>query len=234
MGSTRLPGKILKKVMNKPLLEYQIERLKQVKNADNLIIATTKNQIDQPVKMLCEKLQCSYYLGSEKNVLSRYYEAALKFKADCIVRINADCPLIDPEIVEEIIGYYHLNSNKFDYVSNILEKSYPIGLHTEVFSMNALIRANQNASSKIEQEHVTPYIYRNPDIFRLYSYSIKDDLSKYRWTVDYPEDLRLVRVILEKLYPVNPGFKMMDIIDLMNSDKNLMQINNNFTKEQTL
>jgi spore coat polysaccharide biosynthesis protein SpsF len=234
MGSTRLPGKILKKVMGKPLLEYQIERLKKVRNVDDVVIATTINQIDQPVKELCEKLHCSYFRGSENNVLLRYYEAAIKFKAECIVRVNADCPLIDPDIVGDIIEYYHLNYNEIDYVSNILEKSYPIGLHLEVFSMEALVRANHNANSATEREHVTPYIYRNPDLFRLFSYSIQDDLSKFRWTVDYPEDFKLIRIIIERLYQNKKDFNMLDIINLMNSDASLMQINSQFTKEQTV
>jgi spore coat polysaccharide biosynthesis protein SpsF len=234
MGSTRLPGKILKKVMGKSLLEYQIERIKKVRNVDDVVIATTTNQIDQPVKELCEKLHCSYFRGSEDNVLLRYYEAAVKFKAECIVRVNADCPLIDPEVVEEIIGYYHLNYNEIDYVSNILEKSYPIGLHTEVFSMEVLRRISRRNGNSIEREHVTPYIYNNPDIFRLFSYVIKEDFSQYRWTVDYLEDFELISLILKKLYPYKKFFNMFDIIRLMNSDPSLMEINSRFTKKQTL
>ena len=176
MGSTRFPGKILKKVMGRPLLEYQIERLRRVKNINDVVIATTTNQIDKPVKELCEELHCSYFRGSESDVLLRYYETAVKFNAECVVRVNSDCPLIDPGVIDEIIEYY-FNHNELDYVSNILEKSYPIGLHTEVFSMKALRQANDNANSAIEREHVTPYIYRNPDIFKLFSYSIEDDLE---------------------------------------------------------
>ena len=100
--------------------------------------------------------------------------------------------------------------------------------------MEALRKANHNANSATEQEHVTPYIYRNPDIFRIFSYSIQDDLSKYRWTVDYPEDFKLIRIILERLYQNNTDFNMFDIVNLMNSDASLMQINSQFTKEQTL
>jgi len=233
MGSTRFPGKILKKVMGRPLLEYQIERLRRVKNINDVVIATTTNQIDKPVKELCEELHCSYFRGSESDVLLRYYETAVKFNAECVVRVNSDCPLIDPGVIDEIIEYY-FNHNELDYVSNILEKSYPIGLHTEVFSMEALRRANYNAGGAIEREHVTPYIYRNPDIFKLFSYSIEDDLSKYRWTVDYPEDFELIRIILTDLYPNKADFNMFDIINLMNSDASLMQINSQFTKEQTL
>jgi spore coat polysaccharide biosynthesis protein SpsF len=233
MGSTRLPGKVLKRVMGRPLLEYQIERLKKVENVTDVVIATTISQNDDPIKELCKELHCSYFRGSESDVLLRYYETAIKFNAECIVRVNSDCPLIDPGVVEEIVEYYS-NHNELDYVSNILEKSYPIGLHTEVFSMKALRQANDNANSAIEREHVTPYIYRNPDIFKLFSYSIEDDLSKYRWTVDYPEDFELIRIIIMGLYPDKADFNMFDIINLMSSDPGLIKINSRFAKEQTL
>ena len=233
MGSTRFPGKILKKVMGRPLLQYQIERLKKVKNVTDVIIATTTNQRDNPIKELCEELHCSYFRGSESDVLLRYYEAAIKFDADYIVRVNSDCPVIDPSVIEEIVEYYS-NHNELDYVSNILEKSYPVGLHTEVFSMEALRKANNDANTAIEREHVTPYIYRNPDIFKIFSYSIKNDLSKYRWTVDYPEDFELIRIIITELYPKKADFNMFDIIKLMSLDPNLININSRFTKEQTL
>ncbi len=232
MGSTRLPGKILKKIMGRPLLEYQIERLRKVRNVDDVVIATTTNKIDIPVKKLCETLKCSYFQGSENDVLLRYYEAALEFNATCIIRVNADCPLIDPLIIEKMVEHYK-NHRELDYVSNILEKSYPIGLHTEVFSIDALSMANNRATEE-EREHVTPYIYRNPNIFRLFSYSIDDNFSKYRWTVDYPEDFELIRLVYTKLYIEKPDFDMFDVINFMNSDPRLIQINSQFTKNQTI
>jgi len=234
MGSTRFPGKILKRVMGKPLLEYQIERLKNVKNVDDVVVATTINQIDQPVKDLCEKLHCSYFRGSENDVLLRYYEAAVKFKAECIVRVNADCPLIDSSVIEEIVEYYQSNHSEFDYVSNILEKSYPIGLHAEVFSMEALTIANRNSDSSVEREHVTPYIYRNSDLFRLFSYKIKEDFSQYRWTVDYPQDLEVVRRIIKGIYPIKPNFNMYDILSFLRLNSDISDINSDIKKKQTL
>ncbi len=234
MGSTRLPGKILKKVMGRPLLEYQIERLKKIKEVSDVVIATTTNQGDDPIVRLCRKLSCSYFRGSEDDVLLRYYDAAIEFGAKYIVRINADCPLIDPKVVETVIKYFHANSEKYDYVSNILEQSYPIGLHTEIFSMNALQKANANANDPIEREHVTPYIYRNPDLFRLGSVILDVDLSYYRWTVDYPEDFDLVEKIIEGIYPIKVDFDMYDIINYLRSNSYLMTINNKITKDQIL
>ena len=233
MGSTRFPGKILKKVMGRPLLEYQIERLNKVKNVDDVVIATTTNEKDTPVQELCDALKCSYFRGSESDVLSRFYGAAEEFNAECIVRINSDCPLIDPSVVEGMIEHYVKHSD-LDYLSNILQKSYPIGLHTEVFSMEVLRKVNEQAMDPLEREHVTPYIYRNPIMFKLFSYAIGDDLSKYRWTVDYPEDFELIRIILEHCYPNKPNFGMFDIIDLMEKKPKLAKINSQFNQQQTV
>jgi spore coat polysaccharide biosynthesis protein SpsF len=234
MGSTRFPGKILKKIMGRPLLEYQIERLKQIKVVDDVVIATTTNKIDDPLVELCVKLNCSFFRSSEDDVLLRYFETAVEFNAKVIVRINGDCPLIDSNVVATVIGYFNINFKKYDYVSNILEPSYPIGLHAEVFSMDVLKKANDNATDPIEREHVTPYIYRNPNLFRLGSVALKDDLSHYRWTVDYPEDFDLVKKIIEGIYPTQANFDMFDIINYLKSNPRLMQINNRIHKKQTL
>ncbi len=234
MGSTRLPGKILKLVMGRPMLELQIERLRRVRNVDKIVIATTTNSIDKPIIKLCKKLDCSYSLGSENDVLLRYYDAAKKFNADCIVRINADCPLIDSKVVEEIVKDYHLNYSKIDYISNILEQSYPIGLHTEVFSFKALEQACKEATDPLEREHVTPYIYRHPNKFKLKSVRLDADYSQYRWTVDYEEDFLLITRIYEDLYIGNRNFNMYDVVDYLKENPKLLQLNGNITKKQTL
>jgi spore coat polysaccharide biosynthesis protein SpsF len=234
LGSTRFPGKILKEVMGRPLLEYQIERLQRVKNADEIIVATTTNKGDQPIVDLCNRLSCSFFRGSEKDVLSRIYHAAEKFKADCIVRVNSDCPLIDSDIVEKVINKYLDNLPNFDYVANILEPGYPIGMHTEVFSANALKIANEKAEDKTEREHVTPYIYRNKNQFRLSSVKYYKDLSRYRWTVDYVEDYELVKKIICELYPVKANFNMFDVLKVIEDNPKWFEINNQFKKQQTV
>ena len=234
MGSTRLPGKILKEVMGRPLLEYQIERLKKINVVNKVIIATSTNPNDDPVVTLCKKLNCAYFRSSEDDVLLRYYETAIEFRAKYIVRINADCPLIDPKVVERVIECFSANSDRYDYVSNILEASYPIGFHAEIFTINALKRANESTNDPLEREHVTPYIYRNPGLFRLGSVSLNDNFSHYRWTVDYLEDFVLIKKIIESIYPKNADFDMFDVIRYLKSNPKLMKINNKITKEQTL
>lgn len=225
MTSTRLPGKVLKEVMGKPLLEYQIERLKKVKQADDLVIATTINKSDQPIIELCKKLNINYYRGSEEDVLSRYYEAAKQYQADVIVRVTSDCPLIDPAVVDEVINNFRKSTGKYDYVSNTLERTYPRGMDTEVFSIEALKEAYDKAVLTPEREHVTLYIYSHPEKFRLFSVKYKKDESSHRWTVDTEEDFILIKTILEELYPQKPDFTMEDCLELMLKRPELIKIN---------
>lgn len=234
MGSTRFPGKILKEVLGRPLLEYEIERLRRVRNADEIVIATTTNNEDQPIVDLCNRLSCSFFRGSENDVLSRFYHAAEEFKADCVVRVNSDCPLIDPAIVENVIAHYLENRNVFDYVANILEPGYPIGMHTEVFSANALKIAYQEAKDQVEREHVTPYIYRNKNRFGLGSIKYHVDLSRYRWTIDYVEDYKLIKKIIIELYPVKINFDMLDILKVFEANPDWFEINSRYKKKQTV
>lgn len=225
MTSTRLPGKVLKEVRGKSLLEYQIERLRQVRLADEIVIATTTNDADQPIIELCERLGAAYYRGPEEDVLSRYYEAATHFGANVVVRVTSDCPLIDPGVMDEVIGLYINNRDKYDYVSNTLERTYPRGLDTEVFSMAALKKAYNEARGQSEREHVTLFIYRRPEQFQLANSSSAIDYSHHRWTVDTPEDFELIKRIFLGLYPVNSRFTWLEILDLLNENPEWVEIN---------
>lgn len=225
MTSTRLPGKVLKEVLGKPLLEYHIERLLQVKLADDLVIATTTNDTDQPIIELCERLGAAYYRGSEEDVLSRYHEAAAHFEADVVVRVTSDCPLIDPGVIDEVISLFINNRDKYDYVSNTLERTYPQGLDTEVFSRTALEKAYEEARDQPEREHVTVYIYRRPEQFRLANFNGAVDYSHHRWTVDTPEDFALIKLVLQELYPIKINFTWLDVLDLLNEHPEWVEIN---------
>ena len=181
MTSTRLPGKVLKRVLDKPLLEYQIERLRRAKLADKIVIATTVNDTDQPIIEMCNSLSVSYFLGSEEDVLSRYYGAAKEHYADVVVRVTSDCPLIDPQIIDKVINFYLENSDKYDYVSNCLKRTYPRGMDTEVFSFKALQEAFLSATAHPDREHVTPFIYRHPELYRVGDVAYSENQSSYRW-----------------------------------------------------
>ncbi len=222
MTSTRLPGKVLKVVMGKPLLEYQIERLRRIKSVDEIVIATTTNDTDQPIVDFCNRLSVPYFRGSEEDVLARYHGAAEKHNADIVVRITSDCPVIDPAVCEEAITYFLNNQDQYDYVR--LEQ-YPRGLDAEVFSYKTLDECFKEATDNPDREHVTPFIYRHPERYRVKHVKCNEDFSHHRWTVDTTEDFELVKCIIEELYPINPKFNFDDMLDIMKKNPEWYYIN---------
>lgn len=232
-GSTRLPGKVLKIICGKTVLEHDIDRLKRVKNIDEIVIATTTLEKDDILTEEANRLGVKYFRGSENDVLSRYYYAAKENVADIIVRVTSDCPLIDSEVTEKIIQYYVDNKNKYDYVSNTINRTYPRGLDTEAFSFNALEKAFNEAVSSRDREHVTPYIWDNPAVFRLFQYKNDIDYSNLRWTLDTTEDYELINRIYSSLYPFKGNqFNMNDIIELYNAFPVLREINKNIEQKK--
>lgn len=225
MSSTRLPGKVLKTVNGKSLLEYQIERLKRVKSADEVVIATTTNPADRSIVELCERLNVPCVCGPEEDVLARYDEAARFCQADLVVRITSDCPLIDPQVVDRVIKFFLDHNDHYDYVSNCLEESFPRGMDTEVFPVSILNEAFQEAITPADREHVTPFIYTHPQRYRLGNVSYTRDESHNRLTVDTPEDFELIAKIIESLYPVNPHFSLEDILSLIRRNSHWTLIN---------
>jgi spore coat polysaccharide biosynthesis protein SpsF len=215
MTSTRLPGKVLKTVLGKSLLEYQIERLKRSSLSDVIVVATTTNATDVPIVTLCKHIGVHCYRGPEDDVLARFHGAAQQYHADVIVRVTADCPLIDPHIVDKVVRHYLNHAQEYDYISNSLIRSYPRGMDTEVFSMKALHEAFLEATAQSEREHVTPFIYQHPDRYRVGSVKNSADWSNHRWTVDTADDFELIRRIIETLYPDNREFNLEDVIDLI-------------------
>jgi spore coat polysaccharide biosynthesis protein SpsF len=225
MGSTRLPGKILREVLDKPLLAYEIERLRRVSKVDEVVIATTKNPSDKPVVDFCQHEQVPIFRGSEEDVLDRFFRAAKAFSADVVVRVSGDCPLIDHNIVDEVIQFYLDHYPEYTYVSNTLERTYPRGLDVEVFSFEALKKTAKEAVKPEEREHVTPYIYGYPDRFALGSVIHSPDLSGHRWTVDTEEDFELIDKLLRVLYPVKPDFTMEDVLGQLDDHPEWASIN---------
>lgn len=224
MGSTRLPGKVLKELLGRPLLSYLFERLKRTNLADLIIVATTTNSVDDPIVALCKDESIPVFRGSEDDVLDRYLNAAKEFEADTIVRITADCPLIDPAVIDECI--HEFQTQQADYLSNTLKsRTFPRGMDVEVFSRQALITAAQNAKDPAEREHVTLHLYRHPDSFRLGEVHHKEDLSDYRLTVDTEEDFQLIEQIFSTLYPENPTFTLSDLISCMEKNPDWIKIN---------
>ncbi len=223
VGSTRLPGKVLKTICGKTVLAHDISRLRKVKNIDEIIVATTILEKDDAIVKECEKVKVRYFRGSEEDVLSRYYYAAKEAGADVIVRITSDCPLIDIEVTEKTIEFY-LN-NSYEYVSNTYERSFPRGFDTEVFSFKLLEKAFKEAKEEIYREHVTTYFWKNPEIFSIGCYKNDVDYSNYRLTLDTKEDFELIKIIYNKLYYKNKYFGFKDILKLFENNHELYSIN---------
>src|SRR3989339_542512 len=177
MGSTRLPGKVMKQILGKPLLFYLLERLKQCQNVKQVIVATTDSPQDCVIAEYVDKCGIAVFRGSENDVLDRYYQAAKVFHLGTIVRVTSDCPLLDPDVTDSVIKYF-LDRGSLDLINT--GQSYPEGFDTEVFSFAALERAWQAARLKSEREHVTSYIWNNRDQFRTKTLEYQQDLSFLR------------------------------------------------------
>lgn len=224
MGSTRLPGKTLIEICGKPLLQHIIERVQYCEFIDKIVVATTEKKEDCLIVELCEELGIKCYRGSENDVLDRFYQCAKIFEADIIVRITADDPFKDPEVIDKAIKEL-ISDEGFDYVSNTMKPTFPEGIDIEVFTFKALEKAWKAAVRISEREHVTPYIWSNPDIFRVRNFENGVNLSNLRWTLDTPEDLEFARKVYERLYIDNRVFLMKDILVLVNSEPELSKIN---------
>lgn len=215
MSSSRLPGKVLKPILGEPMLWRQIERVHRARKVDKLIVATSTDPTDDPVEEFCRARGIDCFRGDLARVLDRYYQAALKYRPKNILRLTGDCPLSDPEVIDKLIDFF--NAGNFDYASNTIPHTYPNGLDAEIFTVKTLGRAWQGAVVPYSWEHVTPFIYGNPQLFKLGSFVAKKDLSALRWTVDTKEDFEHVSYIYENLYPKNPSFTSGDILDFLSA-----------------
>ena len=225
MTSSRLPGKVLMHAAGKPMLQHMIERLQRVSSLDGVVVATTVNATDDPVVELAEQLGVGYFRGSEDDVLVRVLDAARAHDVDVIVETTGDCPLIDPALVETCVQGYL--GAEVDYVSNILERTYPIGMDTQVFATDVLADVASRTDDPDDHEHVSLYIYRHPEIYSLKNMPGTASLTRpdLALTLDTPEDFDLLHGIFEALYPTNPTFDLADILHLIDTDSALGEIN---------
>lgn len=222
MSSSRLPGKVLMDLGGETALARTVHRLQRSRAITKIVVATTSAPADTPIVEECDRLQVSHFRGSENDLLDRYYQAAHANAASAVVRITSDCPLIDPELVDETIRIF--KGEGADYASNIFPRTYPRGLDTEVFTSAALHRAWREALEPHQREHVTPYFYEHPKVFRLKSLSGNADHSRYRWTLDTPEDLELLRAIYSR-FDNRDDFHWSEVIRLMEREPELAEIN---------
>jgi len=231
-GSSRLPGKVLLPIFdNKCALELMLERVCRAKTVDKIAVATTPSTIDDRICELCEQLGYECFRGSEDDVLDRYYKAVLALgPAEVIVRLTGDCPLHDPAIIDKVVMYF-LDSN-VDYVNNANPPTYPDGLDVEVFSFATLKRAWQEARLKSEREHVTSYIYKHPDVFKIADVKCERDLSDKRWTLDEQQDYEFIKLMYKNLYKKSPGFGMEEILGFLAKHPEFEQINKHLSRNE--
>ncbi|OQA34672.1 MAG: 3-deoxy-manno-octulosonate cytidylyltransferase [Betaproteobacteria bacterium ADurb.Bin341] len=222
-SSSRLPGKVLRPILGVPMLLRQIERIQRSRMLHSLVVATSSDASDDALAATCAQNGIACFRGSLDDVLDRFYQAAQSQKATDVVRLTGDCPLADPEVIDKVIQEY-LEAN-VDYAANALEPSYPDGLDVEAFRFAVLERAWRDAHMVSEREHVTPYIYKHPEQFKLLKVCNAENLSHLRWTVDNPEDFEFVSRIYEALYPGKADFTTADILAYLRQHPGLGAVN---------
>lgn len=230
MGSTRLKGKVLKELCGKSILHHIIERVSQSNLIHTIITATTTEETDNEIVQFCSNQAFHCFRGSEHNVLERYFKCAELAKADIIVRVTADDPFKDPKVIDKAINL--LIQGEYDYVSNTIHPTYPEGIDIEVFTFNALAKAYAEAKLLSEQEHVTPYIWKNKNKFKVLNFEYPQNLSELRWTLDNPKDYAFVEAIYSRLYKPNYIFYMEDILDLLEKEPYLSEINTGIIRNE--
>jgi spore coat polysaccharide biosynthesis protein SpsF len=231
MTSTRFPGKVLREVMGRPLLSYQIERLRFCRHIHDVVIATTTNREDDPIADLADKEGLKIYRGSEHDVLDRYYQAAQKYKAAHVMRLTADCPLIDPSYLDRMIESFYLEKADYVYPSPMWAE----GLDAEVFTFEALGKAYACSKLTSEREHVTRYFHNHPELFKIVKVGNRTDDSKYRITVDEKEDFQVVANILEHLYVSDEEvFGIEDIKTFLDNNPQVYNLNSHIIRNEGL
>ena len=228
MGSTRFPDKVMQRINEVPMIELLLNRLSKSKSIDKIILATSDSGRNQALVDHVRKMGLEVYQGSENDVLERYYEAARSYQPDTVVRITGDCPLIDAQLVDDIIAEYRLR--RVDYLSNTIDPTYPDGLDTEVFSFSSLEKAAQNAENAFNREHVTPYIKASGQ-FNAGNYANSEDLSAERWTVDEPEDLEVIKAVFGHFYP-KTDFTWKEVMKLNNEDPEIFKANQHIARNE--
>ena len=222
MSSTRLPGKVMAPILDRPMLLQQLERVSRAQSFDRLLVATSTSPSDDVIARLCADDAIDCFRGSLHDVLDRFVQAARPYAPDHLIRLTADCPLADADVIDRVVEH-HLEGG-FDYTSNSRIRTFPHGLDAEVCRYPCLEQAWRSATTPFEREHVMPHLW-NSGRFTIGQLCQESDQSHLRWTVDFPEDLELVREVYAALYPADPAFTTRDIVDLLGDRPALTAIN---------
>jgi len=231
MASSRLPGKVLLPLAQKPLLLRMQERVSLSKHAGDIVVAIPDDSSDDDLFKLCQQNNLKVFRGNSIDLIDRHYKAAKKFNAKVVIKIPSDCPLIDPKVIDKVILYYINNQEKFDFVSNLHPPSYPDGNDVEIMSFDTLEKAWINAKNDMEREHTTPFIWENPDKFRIGNVVWETGLDysmTHRFTIDYKEDYEFIKTVFEELYPKSKRFGLEDILLLLEQKPEIKKINEKY------
>lgn len=231
VSSSRLPGKVLKPILGRPMLLHQLDRVSRARSIDALVVATSTEPSDDPLEALCEVEGVRCVRGSLNDVLDRFYQAALPVHPRTIVRLTGDCPLADPDVIDRVVEC--MDTGGFD-IAGASPESFPDGLDVEAMRFAILEQAWKEAVLPSDREHVSLFIVRQPERFRVGRYENTIDLSHLRWTVDEPEDFELIRRIYEALYAANPAFTTKDILGLLDAQPQLLELNRRFRRNEGL
>lgn len=235
MGSSRLPGKVMKTLGGDTVLAQVVKRVRACSLLDDIVIATTDNADDIAIVAEAERLGLASFRGSADDVLSRYCGAAGMVAAEIVVRVTSDCPLFDGYLLQEMLVEFKALQQRpapCDYLSNSLERTYPRGLDAEIFSRAALEDAQANATETHEREHVTPYIYHHPEKFRLCHFKAAEDLSELRWTLDTPEDYRFLTEVFDRLGSAGELFGTKQVLTLLEAHPELVDLNREIRQKE--
>lgn len=225
MTSKRLPGKVLKEIDGRPMLKYMIDRVKAARTLERVILATSVDPTDDPVAEFCRKEGIECFRGNLNDVTDRYYQAAKSVNADVIVRLTADCPLIDPAVIDAVVQAFLQSGCDYGANTEPPPGTFPDGMDVEVFSFKAFHQLWQEATKPADREHVTYYFWQNPQMFKLHRHDLAEDFSSFRLTVDYPSDFEMVTQIIQVLYQKNPLFTLQDVLDFLRKNPQVYEKN---------
>ena len=229
MKSSRLPGKVLMPAVGRPILSLNVERLRRARTLGTVVVATSTDAEDDAIEEVCRAEGIEVFRGSEEDVLDRIYQCVRAYGWPVVAKFTADNPLIDPAVIDHVVNVFLADPDRYDYVSNNHPPTWQDGQEVEVIRTAALEEAWHRGTEPFQREHVTPYIWDQPERFRLANVARNDDrwYHHYRWTLDYPEDYEFVRVVYERLYPSRPDFDTADLMALVDRDPSVHNINAN-------
>jgi len=227
INSSRLPGKVLLEIQGKPILWHIYNRLQKCKLLDSVVISTGESNKNKQIIDFANQNKIPIFVGSEDDLINRLYKTAKNFEASAIVRITADCPLVDPDLLDQLLREFIDNENTFDIITNNIVRTYPHGLDLEVYSTKILEKLDKEMIPEL-REWFALYILKNTSKFRLLNKKHSVDLSNHRWTIDYPEDYEFIKKIYDELYSKDQIFVMNDILKLLQKKSQLLKINSKY------